>query len=167
VTALEEISKTFNPDATVVRTSMRITADDKERMRGAMVLAVEDGPTVTHGGMPYGAAALAARSEGAAGLVDARPYAAGSLADTYAAYPHMERVLPAMGYSSEQLADLEATIKATPADVVAIGTPIDLARLIDIDRPIVRVRYRVEDAGEPTLDSIVDEFLRSRGLIGD
>jgi predicted GTPase len=165
VETLAATARTYNPDATLVHTAMRIISDDPGKMEGARVLAVEDGPTVTHGGMPYGAAALAAQAEGAAELVDARPYAAGSLGKTYGDYPHMHRVLPAMGYSPQQLADLEATINATPADVVAIGTPIDLARLIRIDKPAVRVRYRVEDAGSPTVDDVVDGFLRALGLI--
>ena len=165
VAELAETAKRYNPDALLLNAALAFRVDDPEIMRGKRVLAVEDGPTVTHGGMPYGAAALAAEQAGAE-LVDAAPFAAGSLRDTYAAYPHMTKVLPAMGYSAEQLADLEATINAAPADVVAIGTPIDLARLIKIDKPTVRVRYEVEDAGTPTLDDVIDDFLRKRGLIG-
>lgn len=155
----------YNPAAVVVRTALDIQADDPSLLCGARVLAVEDGPTVTHGGMPYGAAALAAEGAGAAGLVDPAPYAAGSLRETFAAYPHMTKVLPAMGYSREQLEDLEATINATPADVVAIGTPIDLARLIRIKRPTVRVRYEVKDTGVPTIDDVIDGFLARKGLL--
>ena len=136
---------------------------DREKL-SALGELVEDGPTVTHGGMAYGAAALAARAAGAAELVNPAPYAVGSLKDTFAAYPHMDAVLPAMGYSAGQLADLEATIAATPCDVVAIGTPIDLGRLISIDKPVVRVTYRVADAGAPTLDDVVDAFLKKAGL---
>jgi predicted GTPase len=165
VETLVETARAFNPDATIVRAALDIQAEDPDALRGKMVLAVEDGPTVTHGGMPYGAAALSAESAGAAGLVDPTPFAAGSLKQTFAAYPHMKKVLPAMGYSAEQLADLEATIAAAPADVVAIGTPIDLARLIRIDKPVVRVRYEVKDVSSPTLDGVVDDFLRARGLI--
>jgi predicted GTPase len=158
VEALTQSAAAYNPRARLVLTGSRIVADDPESMRGKRVLAIEDGPTVTHGGMRYGAAALAAREAGAAELVNAAPYAAGSLADTFAAYPHMDALLPAMGYSAEQLADLEATIAATPCDVVAIGTPIDLARLIRIDKPVVRVSYEVVDAGSLTLDAVVDAF---------
>ncbi|HET6352598.1 MAG TPA: GTPase [Coriobacteriia bacterium] len=165
IAELVETAKRFNPDAVVIRTAMQLFPDDAEAMRGKTVLAVEDGPTVTHGGMPYGAAALAAEAAGAADFIDPAPYAAGSLKGTFAAYPHMKKVLPAMGYSAEQLADLEATINAAPADVVVIGTPIDLGRLIHIDKPTVRVRYEVEDVTVPTLDDIVDGFLRQRGLI--
>ena len=154
----------FNPSAKLVMTASEITAADPQALAGKRVLAVEDGPTVTHGGMLYGAAALAARAAGAAELVDARPYAVGSLADTYAKYPHMDAVLPAMGYSAGQLADLEATINATPCDVVAIGTPIDLGRLIEIRHPSVRVTYRVTDTSTPTLDDVVDEFCARHGI---
>jgi len=157
---------TYNPDAKLVLTASEITAADPAALAGKRVLAVEDGPTVTHGGMRYGAAALAARDAGAAELVNAEPYAVGSLRDTFAAYPHMDAVLPAMGYSAEQLSDLAATIDATPCDVVAIGTPIDLGRLIEIRHPSVRVTYRVVDTSEPTLDSVIDEFCAKQG-IGD
>ena len=163
IDALIAAAAVYNPDATLVLTASEITADSAA-LAGMRVLAVEDGPTVTHGGMRYGAAALAARAAGAAELVDARPYAVGSLRDTYEKYPHMDAVLPAMGYSAEQLADLEATIDATPCDVVAIGTPIDLGRLIDIRHPSVRVTYRVTDTSVPTLDSVVDEFCAKHGI---
>ena len=153
-----------NPGASVVLTSSEITASDPGALAGKRVLAVEDGPTVTHGGMRYGAAAIAAKDAGATELVNAAPFAVGSLADTFAKYPHMDHVLPAMGYSAGQLADLEATIRATDADVVAIGTPIDLGRLINIDKPSVRVTYRVVDTGVPSLESIVNEFCERHGL---
>jgi len=157
---------THNPSAKLVLTDSTITAADPAALAGKRVLAVEDGPTVTHGGMRYGAAALAAKAAGAAELVNAAPYAVGSLRDTFAAYPHMDAVLPAMGYSAAQLADLAATIEATPCDVVAIGTPIDLGRLITISKPSVRVTYAVTDTAGPTLDQIVDEFCAKHG-IGD
>jgi len=157
----------YNSSARLVLTDSVIEASDMGALAGKRVLAVEDGPTVTHGGMRYGAAALAAKQAGASSLVDPTPFAVGSLKDTYAAYPHMTDVLPAMGYSAAQLADLEATIAATDADVVAIGTPIDLARLIKIDKPVVRVTYRVADTTSPGVDDIVDEFLASYGLGDD
>jgi predicted GTPase len=163
VNELIATAATHNPNAKLVLTDSTIAANSSE-LAGKRVLAVEDGPTVTHGGMRYGAAALAVREAGGT-LVNAGPYAVGSLADSFRAYPHMTEVLPAMGYSAEQLADLEATIAACPADVVAIGTPIDLARLINIDKPTVRVTYEVTDAGSPGLDEVIDEFLRERGLI--
>ena len=155
---------TYNPGAKLVLTASEITASDPAALTGKRVLAVEDGPTVTHGGMRYGAAAIAAKEAGATGLVNAAPFAVGSLADTYAKYPHMDRVLPAMGYSAQQLADLEATINATDADVVAIGTPIDLGRLINIDKPSVRVTYSVVDTSTPSLETVVNEFCERHGL---
>lgn len=164
VDALLETARHHNPSARVVLTASEIVAADPGALAGKRVLAVEDGPTVTHGGMPYGAAALAARAAGAAELVNPAPYAVGSLRDTFAAYPHLDAALPAMGYSPGQLADLEATIAATPCDVVAIGTPIDLARLVRIDTPTVRVTYRVTDTGPEGIDAVVDDFVAAHGL---
>lgn len=164
VQQLRDAAAEFNPQAEVMLTASEIVADDPEALAGKRVLAVEDGPTITHGGMRYGAAALAAEKAGAAELVNPAATAVGSLRDTFAAYPHLDRAVPAMGYSAAQLADLEATIAACDCDVVAIGTPIDLGRLIRIDKPVVRVTYRVTDAGEPTLDAIVAKFCSARGL---
>lgn len=155
----------LNPDARLIRTASRILAEGGERIQGKRVLVVEDGPTLTHGGMGYGAGVLAARAHGAAVLVDPRPHAVGSLREVFHSYSHLETVLPAQGYFPEQLRDLEATIEATPCDLVVVATPIDLSRLIRITRPVVRVTYRVEDLGEPTLAGVVGEFLRGRGLV--
>ena len=159
VEALRAAAATYNPGATIVLAASEVAADDPGALADKRVLVVEDGPTVTHGGMGFGAGVIAARRAGAAELVDPRPYAAGSLAETFAAYPHLAEVLPAMGYSAAQLADLEATIAATPCDVVVVGTPIDLSRLIAIDHPVVRVTYGSADAGEPTLRDIVERFI--------
>ena len=164
VAALLETAARFNPDATIVQTKSATYAKDGELMRGKRVLAIEDGPTVTHGGMAFGAAALAARHYGAAELVDPRPWAVGSIREALSTYTHLTEVLPAVGYSETQLRELEATIAAVPCDVVAVGTPIDLGRLIKIEQPSVRVTYRVEDASEPTLDDLVDGFLAEHGL---
>ena len=164
VEELTRLTAELNPTARIVRTASTIDVSDPTILRGKRVLAIEDGPTVTHGGMAYGAAALAAEAHGGE-LVDPAPYAVGSLRDTFAKYPHLHKVLPAVGYSAEQLADLEATIAATPCDLVLVGTPIDLSRLIKIGQPSMRATYRIDDAGSPTLDDIVDEFLRVRGLI--
>ena len=153
----------FNPQALLVKTASRIYVDGGEKIRGKRVLVVEDGPTVTHGGMAYGAGALAARQYGAADLVDPRPYAVGSLKACFDSYPHLKEVLPAEGYSPEQLRDLEATIRETACDLVLIATPIDLSRLITIDHPALRVTYRVEDWSEPTLEQVVENFIRRRG----
>jgi len=162
-TVLDSIAA-HNPAATVVMTDSAIDVAEPERVRGARVLVIEDGPTVTHGGMRYGAGAIAARQLGAAELVDPRPYAAGSLAGIFAAYPHLTEVLPAMGYSAEQLGDLEATIAATPCDLVMVATPIDLSRLVRISQPSVRVTYAVVDRGEPTITQVVEKFLADHGV---
>jgi len=152
----------MNPRAVVVQTASRIYVDGGERIRGKRVLVVEDGPTVTHGGMAYGAGALAARRHGAAELIDPRPFAAGSLKSVFEAYRHLTQVLPAEGYFPEQLKDLEATIQRTPCDLVLVATPIDLSRLIRIPQPVLRVSYRIEDWGEPTLEEVVEHFIQGK-----
>lgn len=162
---LKRVAATHNHSAIVVETASEITLADPDAVAGKRVLVIEDGPTVTHGGMPYGAGAIAARAAGAAELVDPRPFAVGSIAETFASYPHLTEVLPAMGYSSTQLAELEATIRAAQCDAVVVATPIDLARLIDIPHPTVRATYEVVDASSPTLDDVVDAFLKHRGLM--
>lgn len=154
----------YNPGAVLVKTSSRIYAPGGEKISGKRVLVIEDGPTVTHGGMAYGAGAVAADQYGAAERVDPRPFAAGSLKDCFAAYPHLERVLPAEGYSPAQLQDLEATIRQTPCDLVIVATPIDLTRLISIPQPVLRVTYRIEDQGEPTLAQVIEKFIREQGF---
>jgi predicted GTPase len=156
----------YNPNAQIVLTNSAVHWPDEadDLVRGKRALVIEDGPTVTHGGMGFGAGALAAGALGAAELIDPRPYAVGSLRDTFAKYPHLTEVLPAMGYSDQQLADLTATIEASPAEVVIVGTPIDLTHIIEIHQPSVRVTYGVEDASKPGLDEIVDKFLASMGL---
>ncbi len=151
-----------NPRAKVLQTASRIYVDGGERIKGKRVLVVEDGPTVTHGGMPYGAGALAARQYGAAELVDPRPFAVGSLKSVYKSYPHLTQVLPAEGYFPEQLKDMEATIQGTPCDLVLVATPIDLSRLIRISQPVLRVSYQVEDWGEPTLEEVIEDFLQGK-----
>lgn len=150
----------YNPRALLIKTASRIHVEGGEKIRGKKVLVIEDGPTVTHGGMAYGAGALAARQYRATELVDPRPYGVGSLKACFDSYPHLEEVLPAEGYSPEQLRDLEATIRQTPCDLVLIATPIDLSRLITIRQPALRVTYRVEDWGEPTLEHVVEKFIR-------
>jgi predicted GTPase len=134
-----------NPTARVIQCSSKISVDRPELIAGKRALVVEDGPTLTHGGMEYGAGWFAAREAGAAEIVEPRAYAQGSLAETYETYPNARRILPAMGYSEAQIRDLEATIRATPADVVVAGTPIDLGRVLDSDKPIAKVRYELEE----------------------
>lgn len=151
-----------NPQAMVLKTASRISVEGGEKIKGKRVLVVEDGPTVTHGGMAYGAGALAARQYGAAELADPRPFAAGSLKGVFESYPHLTQALPAEGYFPEQLKDLEATIRKTPCDLVLVATPIDLTRLIKISQPVLRVTYRVEDWGEPNLEQVIENFIRTR-----
>ena len=154
----------LNPGATVVEAASPIFVVGGTEIRHKRVLVVEDGPTVTHGGMPYGAGWVAAKRYGAADIVDPRPYAVGSIRDTYAAYPGTGPVLPAMGYGEEQVRDLAETIRRTPADLVVIGTPVDLAKLVQLDKPSVRVRYELEELGEPSLTDVLERFLETSGL---
>jgi predicted GTPase len=153
----------LNPSAIVVEADSPITVDDPPAIEGKKVLVIEDGPTLTHGEMAYGAGAVAARQHGAAELVDPRPYAVGSIAETFAKYPQTEYVLPAMGYGDEQVRELEATVKATPCDLVLIGTPIDLRRLIEFDKPALRVTYDLAERGKPDLSDILETVIPSGG----
>jgi predicted GTPase len=144
----------LNPRARVVDTRMPITVDAPELVRGRRVLAVEDGPTLTHGGMPVGAAALAARQLGAT-LVDPRPYARGSIDEMFRAYPGLGPVLPAVGYGAAQMAELRATIDAVECDTVLLGTPLDLRRSLAVRHPVARARYEIEEAGPPVLPGLL------------
>ena len=139
------------PGAVVVEAASPVTLDPGPDLTGARVLVVEDGPTVTHGGMPFGAGVVAARAAGAFALVDPRAWAVGQIAETFERYPDIGALLPAMGYGDRQLADLEATIKAVACDVVVTGTPIDLGHIIDPGHPVRHARYEYADAGAPTL----------------
>lgn len=157
VIAVQESVRRLNPEAVTVRGASPIFVDDPEAIRGKRVLVVEDGPTLTHGEMAYGAGVVAADAFGAAEIVDPRPYAVGTIADTYEKYPTTGPVLPAMGYGEEQMADLQQTIENAPVDMVLIATPIDLARIIDIDKPHQRVRYELQEIGRPDLVDILRE----------
>jgi len=151
----------LNPAAEVVRANSPIGIEgDAEEISGKRVLAIEDGPTLTHGEMAYGAAVLAAKENGAAELVDPRPFAVGSIAKTLEEYPHITELLPAMGYGRKQMDELKETIARSDADLVLIGTPIDLRRVIDFDKPALRVTYRLQELSEPTLADLLAE----RGL---
>ncbi len=143
-----------NPSATVVRAASPVVLDPGPSLAGAPVLVVEDGPTLTHGGMPFGAGIVAARAAGAV-PVDPRPYATGSLAAVFARFPALGPVLPAMGYGDEQLADLAATIRAVPCDAVITGTPIDLTHLVGLAAPVRRARYELVEVGAPTLTDVL------------
>lgn len=146
---------TVNPQATVVEAASPIFVDAPEAIRGKRVLVIEDGPTLTHGGMSYGAGVVAARRFGAAELVDPRPYAVRSIAATFEAYPDTGPLLPAMGYGDEQVRDLEETINGTECDLVLTATPIDLRRLVNVRHPLDRVRYELQVIGRPTLEEIL------------
>jgi predicted GTPase len=152
----------LNPHAQIIRAASPITVDDPEVIRGKRVLVIEDGPTLTHGGMKYGAGTLAAKLFGAKEIIDPRPYAVESIAKTYAAYPGTGVLLPAMGYGAKQVKDLETTIDRVPCDAVVIGTPVDLRRIIDIRKPSVRVQYSLEEATKPDLAEILGSFLQHR-----
>lgn len=147
----------YNPTATVVDAVSPIYVEDPVAIQGASVLVIEDGPTLTHGNMEFGAGVVAAQRYGAAEIVDPRPYAVGSIKATFDDYPGTGPVLPAMGYGAQQMQDLEETIRATPADVVLVATPIDLSRLISIGQPMQRVRYELQVIGQPTLSEILQE----------
>ncbi|MDH3197932.1 MAG: cyclic 2,3-diphosphoglycerate synthase [Candidatus Krumholzibacteria bacterium] len=148
-----------NPRATVVKASSPVTVEgDASLIQGKRVLCVEDGPTLTHGEMKFGAAVVAARRHGAASIVDPRPWAAGRIRETFDAYPGIGELLPAMGYGDEQIEDLQRTINAVDCDVVIVGTPIDLLRLVDVNKPAVRVSYALEENGSPNLGEILDRF---------
>jgi predicted GTPase len=149
-----------NPRAQVVQAASPIMVEDPEVIRGKRVLVIEDGPTLTHGEMKYGAGTIAARQFGASEVIDPRPYAVGSIAETYAKYPGTGILLPAMGYGDGQVKDLEATINQVPCDAVIIGTPIDLRRILTINKPSVRVQYSLAEATKPDLAEILDDFLK-------
>jgi len=150
--------KTVNPKAKIIIANSPITIDNPEAIAGKKVLVVEDGPTLTHGNMTYGAGVIAAEKMGAAELIDPRPYAVGSIKDTFVKYNHLSKLLPAMGYGKTQIEELEKTISNTPAELVVIGTPIDLRRVMNLDKPAVRVRYELEEVGSQELADIIAKF---------
>ncbi|MHA1960946.1 MAG: cyclic 2,3-diphosphoglycerate synthase [Candidatus Thorarchaeota archaeon] len=153
-----------NPDAVIIEAASPLLIDDMEKIKGKRVIVVEDGPTVTHGDMPYGAGYIAARKAGAI-IVDPRPYAVGSIKDTFEKYYHLEDVLPAMGYGKTQMKELQETINEADVDAVVIGTPIDLGKLVKIDKPSVRVRYDLQEIGRPNLEDVLHEFVKKHNLV--
>jgi predicted GTPase len=155
VIKVRESLRTLNPDAIVIEAASPLFVDDPDAIRGKRVLVIEDGPTLTHGEMAYGAGYVAARRFGAAEIVDPRPFAVNSIAATYQKYPKTGPILPAMGYGEAQIKDLEATINQADVDMVIIGTPIDLKRIIKINKPAQRVRYELQEIGQPTLEDIL------------
>ncbi len=157
-----EAVRSVNPTAQIIMGASPVTVDDPAAVKGKRVLVVEDGPTLTHGEMKYGAGMVAAQQLGAAEFIDPRPFATGEIKATFEKYPGIGTLLPAMGYSDQQLKDLETTINASGADLVVIGTPMDLRRIVDIDLPAVQVGYDLQEIGHPTLEDV----LRERGFLG-
>lgn len=156
VRKVRESIRQVNPNAIVIEAASPTFVDDAEAIHGKRVLVIEDGPTLTHGEMAYGAGVVAAQRFGASELVDPRPYAVGSIIETFEKYPTTGTLLPAMGYGAKQRADLEATIRNTPADLVLVATPIDLSRVITIDKPFRRVRYELQELGNPTVAELLE-----------
>ncbi len=152
-----------NPTAVIIDAASPLSIEDMDAIRGKRVIVVEDGPTVTHGDMPYGAGYIAARKAGAI-VVDPRPFAVGSIKDTFEKYYHLQDVLPAMGYGKKQMDELQKTINNSDVEAIVIGTPIDLARIIKIDKPSVRVKYDLQEIGRPNLDDVLSKFVKDIGL---
>jgi predicted GTPase len=165
VQTVRENVRRNNPNAMIVDMACRVSVSAPEKVKGKRVLVVEDGPTLTHGEMPYGAGVVAARLCGAAELVDPRPFAVGSIRGTYERYPHMTILLPAMGYSAMQRHELEQTINQVPCDLVLVATPIDLARIIKIDKPNLRVTYEVEELTSPGVVARLRQFTQQHQLV--
>jgi len=161
VATVRENVRATNPDAVIIEAASPIFIEDPGALRGKRVLVVEDGPTLTHGEMAYGAGIVAARRFGAAEIVDPRPYAVGSIIETFEKYPQTGPLLPAMGYGQKQIEELEETINATPCDLVIVATPIDLRRVLKrIAHPMYRVRYELQEIGQPTLEEVLTHRYR-------
>ncbi len=161
VATVRKNAKTVNPNATIIEAASPITVDKPKLINGKKVLVVEDGPTLTHGNMAYGAGMIAAERLGAEEIVDPRPYAVGSIVKTFENYPHLGDLLPALGYGKDQIHELEETVNATPCDVVLIGTPIDLRRVLKLNKPAVRAKYELQEIGTPTLEDVLKtKFLK-------
>ncbi|MEM3640673.1 MAG: cyclic 2,3-diphosphoglycerate synthase [Candidatus Bathyarchaeia archaeon] len=160
VDKVKENIKMVNPGAIILKAASPITVDKPDLIRGKRVLVIEDGPTLTHGNMSYGAATIIAKQLGASALVDPRPYAVGSIKETYEKYSHLGNVLPAVGYGGRQVAELKETITRTPCDVVVIGTPVDLRRVMAIDKTAVRVKYELKVLEPLSLEQVLEDFLK-------
>jgi predicted GTPase len=155
VELVKENVKRLNPKAVIIEAASPITVDKPELIQGKRVLVVEDGPTLTHGDMPYGAGTIIAKRLGASEIVDPRPYAVGSIIKTYQEYPHLGAVLPAIGYGKVQIKELEETINKTPCDTVLVGTPIDLRHVLQLNKPAARATYELQEIGKPTLEDVL------------
>ena len=149
-----------NPGSTIIEAASPVTVEKPDVIKGKRCLVVEDGPTLTHGGMKFGAGIVAAEKFGATEVVDPRPWITGTIAETFESYPDIGKLLPAMGYGEQQIKDLEATINAADCDVVIIGTPIDLRRLLHIEKPSVRVTYNLKETGRPTVANVLEPFTK-------
>ncbi|MDR4987731.1 MAG: cyclic 2,3-diphosphoglycerate synthase [Bacteroidales bacterium] len=165
IQAVRDNIAAVNPNAIVIDGASPLTVDKPELIKGKRVLVVEDGPTLTHGHMKIGAGTVAAKKYGAAEFIDPRPFAVGKLKDTFRIYPDIGILLPAMGYGAQQIADLEATIANTDCDTVVIGTPIDLSRVVNIKKPVVKVGYELQEIGHPSFCTLVCNFLQEKKLI--
>jgi predicted GTPase len=165
IAIIEKNLRLRNPRAVVIRADSPLTIENPELIRHKSVLVIEDGPTLTHGEMPYGAGVVAATNNGARMLVDPRPYAVGTIAETFRKYPGIGKLLPAMGYSRRQMRDLEKTLNAVKCDLVIIATPIDLSRLVKINRPHIRVGYELKELGKPTLEQVLSRFLMAAARV--
>ena len=164
VEEIEQNVKKLNPKALVIKANMTKTADRPDLIKGKKVLVVEDGPTLTHGGLSIGAGYLAAMKYKARKVVDPRPYAIGSIKETFEKFRHLDKVLPATGYGSKQMTELKKTINRVPCDSVIVGTPVDLGRYLRINKPFVRVTYEIHMLGKPDISDIVEGFVRGRGM---
>jgi len=162
----ERTMELLNPDVVLIHARSPVVLDDPKRVRGKRVLVVEDGPTVTHGGMPFGAGYVATIHAGAKRIVDPRRWAVGSIRGTFEKYKHLHDVLPAMGYGEDQVAELEKTINKVPCDVVVTGTPIDIRRVLDVDKPIVRARYSYEEVEHGALEAAIKRMYAERAKLG-
>lgn len=163
INQLRENIHQLAPEAILIEAASPLMVDNPELIRGKRVLVVEDGPTLTHGGMKYGAGVVAAQKYGAKEIIDPRPYAIGTIKDTYTKYPGIGKLLPAMGYGKKQIQELEDTINAVDCDVVIIGTPIDLSRIIKINKKSIRVKYELQEIGRPDLEEVLSQKIKDRG----
>jgi predicted GTPase len=165
VAAVRATVERVNPRATIIEAASPVTLERADLIAGKSVVVIEDGPTLTHGEMGFGAGTIAARQHGGV-LVDPRPHAVGSLRDVFARHPHLAELVPAMGYGGEQMRELEATINATPAEIAIIGTPIDLGQLLRLNKPVLRVRYELAEQGDITLADLLETLVSARGITG-
>jgi len=156
--------RSINPKAKIVLADMEVIVDNPELIKGKDVAIVEDSPSVTHGSLPYGAGYVAARKYGAKRIVDPRPYAVGIIRELYSKYPHMREVIPSTGYTKDQLRDLEETLRRVKADTIIIGSPADISKVINVDKPVVKVKWELKVVKGPSISEIVDEFLKRVGL---